>query len=314
MYISQVNNIQFKGITKFLSCNSEGKQRRLSEYPFGTASFGETRGLSDFIKKHSYPNASIEETIGKLHDNPTHRVYVADPNEIVDDLIKISHDYIVYDCEPVFPDLGRTYFDSPDSLEKGFRDVKSYFERLEHSGSRNKNYNIDQRMLRFADFCLRIIDENKDLIEQKASLERKISARKELVKRTEESVTLYKQELERKKRILENHNKKLGIKTDRLNSLINKSNKQKDSFELKEKIEKYQKDIEKIKSKIKAYEASIEEMENYLAEAPRKTEQCMSELLYFMQELKAVKNALMPSYKKLCNLYAKQGIKVNLRA
>ena len=89
MLILPTNNTQFKGTTKYLSCDSAGQHKRISECPYGTAVFGETKGLTDLIKKFAYPYANIEETIGNLHENRTNRVYYADPNEVIGDSIKL---------------------------------------------------------------------------------------------------------------------------------------------------------------------------------------------------------------------------------
>lgn len=83
MNIKQINSTNFNGTTKFLSCNSDGKRKRIAEYLYGSSSFGDTRGLTDLVQRWTYPYAYVEETIGKYHNDKTFKVYIADPNEIV---------------------------------------------------------------------------------------------------------------------------------------------------------------------------------------------------------------------------------------
>ena len=50
MHSLSPNSLSFYGKTRFMSCNSDGKAKRISDCPFGTAYFGETKGLSEFVK------------------------------------------------------------------------------------------------------------------------------------------------------------------------------------------------------------------------------------------------------------------------
>jgi len=328
MYITPESNIQFKGYTRFLSCNSEGKAKRLSDCPFGTASFGDTRGMSALVKKHSYPNAGVEETIGKLHDNITCRVYVADPGEVVNDLIKLQHDYIVYDYEPDYPNIRENYYQ--ENINKGFQNVKEYLQRLESvelrsaSGTEKDKKVLQQRLkklhtrLKVVDECSKIYDEGAELREKKSALERKMDARKFRIAEMEAVLPKYSKELERKRTAVINQQEVLPKKENTLNCLLERMAK------LREKTNRTPEEVALVEQRIRQAENAlatlkkhmeknikrVEFLEDYIAKAPEKLVQYRREQNQFAAQLEEINHAIEPYIKKLCSFYTQNGIKI----
>lgn len=321
MYSASVHNVNFYGKTRFLSCNSEGKAKRVSDCPFGTAYFGETRGLNELVKRHSYPFAKVEETIGKMHEDKTYRIYVAEPKEYVNDLIKQNHDYIVYDIEPNFPDI-RLYFDTEqEDLKKGFQVVKDYFKRLETSTSSKNDidiFNISKLKQKVADIGEKIFDESENLRTQKYNLENKLNARYIRIREIAENLPLYKKELEIRHSRLVNQEKLLEVKERGLDSCITrksilekKINKKPEEIEkVNTQIAKHEEAIRSIKSKIESHKKRIEFLKQYIDEAPEKTIKFEQEAAEIKQKIVDIKKALIPNFRKLKNLYTTNGIKI----
>lgn len=321
MYISPMNNIQFKGTTKFLSCASNGQYKKVAENPFGTASFGDTRGLTDFVKKYSYPYAFVEETVGKVHDNATYRVYVAEPKEIVTDKIKQNHDYIVYDLEPSFPDIRSSYFSSDkEALKKEFKVVQDYLKRLEAVGDkRNLEYLSHQQQM--LDSCLHIYEEGEGLLNKKHQLESKINTTARLMLNAKDNLVKYQAELQKLQKKLEFNEFDLQRKQRRLSGYQNKQFKlfSKESCQTEEvklnqtNIDRYIKIIDLIKERIKIQKARMEYLENYISTTPSQIEFYEAELRRLKQSLLATIKEAMPSFNKLCDFYLQNGIKIAKR-
>lgn len=319
MYCSSVDNNAFYGKTKFLSCNSEGKNRRISDCPFGTAYFGETRGLINFVKKHSFPHADIEETIGTVHDKPTYRIYFADPKEIVSDTIKQKHDYIVYDIEPSFPDI-RLYFDTDkDEIKKGFEIVKDYYKRLENSANGNFDILNNSRLKqKIADICSQIFDEGNSLRTTLQDLQSKLKVKTEHIKLMENNISLFTKELNLREIRLPNQEKMLDAKKRSFENYLKRRNALKEKFKrtpeeyaiINKQIEKYNMEISKIKAKINKHKTRIEYIKTYLKQVPDKIELYRNEINRINIKIADLKIALLPVLKKLQDVYTINGIKI----
>jgi predicted nucleic acid-binding Zn-ribbon protein len=324
MYVAPTQSIQFKGFTRFLSCNSEGKSRRLSDCPFGTSSFGETRGLTALVKKFSYPNASVEETIGNLHENRTYRVYVAEPNEIVSDMIKLQHDYIVYDYEPEYPDIRENFYAESDN-KKGFETMKGYLKRLEAAEIKNAPdskmvkgiLQTLQRKLVVAEECSKIYDEGGVLREQKADYERKIQARRDRIAEIEEALPKYKRVLERHRTTVKNHQDSLAKRETTLRmlekkkaSFLSKGKNVEDMKDLNKRIEYTEQRINGIKNHLERLKKRTDYLEDFIKKAPERLELYRQEISVFTQKLSEITNAVEPYIRRLCEVYAQNGIKI----
>ena len=321
MYSTSTNAISFYGKTKFLSCNSDGKARTVSDYPFGTAYFGETKGLSDFVKKHSYPAAIIEETVGKLHDNKTYKIYVTDPKEIVNDLIKFDHDYVVYDTEPNFPDI-KLYFETKqEDISKGLKNVSEYYRRLENSSMSSGDIdavNLSKEMQNVANMCFKIFDEGADLRIKRSDLELKIVSKSKILKIIEENLPKYRKELVRKKQVLARRERELPIKEknicrlkDRRDALSRKVVKNQNSIdEVNSNIQRYEKYVLEIKNRIEKCKARIKYLEQYIESSPERILNIKADINRCQKEIFDIKEALIPNLTKLKEFYTVNGIKI----
>lgn len=321
MNSATIRSISFKGKTRYLSCNSEGKARTVSDCPFGTSSFGETRGLSEFVKKHSYPTANIEETIGKIHDNRTYRIYVTDPTEVVNDAIKQNHDYIVYDVEPAFPEV-RVFMDiEQEQINKGFRNISEYYQRLENDGLSRGNHhivNLSKIKQRITDLCLKMVDESSDLRAEKLEAENKLRVRQKRIQEIEANIPEYHKDLEikqnklivaeqtlkKKEQVLSNWQYKQKLLQDKQKKNPNEINK------VNYYAERNQIAVSNIKSRIEDYKSRIEFIENYISKAPSKIEFYQGEIRNLQRRIAEINKLMQPYLKKIQDFYTVNGIKI----
>jgi len=104
-----------------------------------TTDYNKFAGKSD-LKNNSFwhKNSSIEETLDSYHTNKTGKVYFADPMEQVNDTIRDSVDYIVYDNEPEYPNLDaihKNYFENNRvNYKENFEEIRQYYYRREMGG------------------------------------------------------------------------------------------------------------------------------------------------------------------------------------
>jgi predicted RNase H-like nuclease (RuvC/YqgF family) len=314
VYIAPANFVKFNGKTRFLSCNSEGKAKTVSDCPFGTANFGETRGLADFVKKHSYSGASVEETVGKFHDNRTYKIYIADPREVVDDVIKKSHDYVVYDNEPKFPNIVE-FFDSEQKIvQRGLKEIQDYFNRLfAKVPASARGMSSAEVRRKVAEKCAKIYDAAAEHIENKQNLESRIRSCYRFISDIELNVPLFKKELVKKESCLNNHmlnlqkkEKSLVMYKQKYDSCMNKSGTSHAEIEkIKEKIEHTEESIQKISKKIEVYSKRIEYLRRYIEEAPAKIAYHKENIPILEQKLLKAKELLQPIFNRLSLLYLK---------
>ena len=316
-----INRTAFYGKTRFLSCNSEGKAKRISDCPYGTAYFGETRGLSDFVKKHSYPGANIEETIGKTHDKQTYRIYIADPKEKVSDTIKQNHDYIVYDVEPAFPDTKAYLGTDNELIAKNLKIANEYYKRLESAGINigdADTVNLSKNRQNIVTICSKMFSEGDDLRKKRLSLENKVHNKTFLINETEANIPKYKKELTAKRRYLEKNKKTLEIKEESLRSLKAQRLLLKDITDktptkinsLKSDIERYEFIISGIKNRIQKYQDRINFLEDYIEKAQTRISNWKQEIAGAKKQINDIKRALIPNFKKLQEFYTINGIKI----
>ena len=321
MDFTAIENISFKGKTRYLSCNSEGKARTVSDCPFGTSSFGETRGLSEFVKKHSYPTANIEETIGKTHYNRTYRIYVTDPTEVVNDTIKQNHDYIVYDVEPEFPEV-RVFMDiEQERINKGFRNMHEYYQRLENDGLNRGNshiVNLSKIKQRITSLCSKMVDESSDLRAEKLEAQNKLRAKQKRIQEIEANIPEYQKDLEIKQNKLTMAEQTLQKKEQVLSNWQYKQrllkDKQKKNPDEINKVNYYternQIIVSNIKSRIEHYKSRIEFIENYISKAPSKIEFFLGEIKNLQRRIADINKLMLPHLKKLQEFYTVNGIKI----
>ena len=182
MQIAGINNLNFKGRTKFLSCDGNGNYKKIAEYQYGSKYFGETTGLKDFVLKHSYPFADVEQTIGKDHNDATYKVYIADPKENVSKSVKLSHDYIVYDLEPSFPDIRKKYYSlEQGNLEKEFQTALDYYTRLENTAKQRTDEELAKSKQALIINCKEILSEGADLRAERKDLISKINYKTNMI-------------------------------------------------------------------------------------------------------------------------------------
>ena len=319
MQITGVKNLNFNGRTKFLSCDSEGNHKKIAECLYGSRYFGDTRGMSDFIQKHSYPYADVEETIGKHHNDTTYKVYIADPNEVVAKSIKRSHDYIVYDNEPEFPDIRKKYY-SPNygNLDKEFQYICDYFNRMENSSVKpleDVNARIKQQL---AIDCKKIFDESAELREEKEKLQEKIRIKTEKIKAIIGNVADYKKSLAVKMSTLPRYKNSLLAKERKLSNLENKSIKLKDKVNVSaerlelvnENINSLKECIEVLKIKVKNYESKMNYWENIIENAPKQISEREEEIKTMSKRIFEIDNLISSNFEKLCSFYKANGIKI----
>ena len=317
MYVSKINNIAFAGKTRYLSCNSEGKSKTVSDYPFGTAVFGDTKGLSEMVKKRTYPFATIEETVGKFHDNSTYKIYVADPFEKVTDIIRKNHDYIVYDCEPKIPDIQESYFNSDVKfINRVFKEVQSYLQRLEATNS-VQSKNVEQKKKLLAG-CMQIYNEGLDLMEQKKELDDKISVKKEQINELRNNIMLCEADLQKKRAYIANHECNLITDKQKLSRykkqkalLINNPKTNPKIIEkLDYKIKRCKQRIDFVKLKTAKYYEKIEYCTKYISTAPKLVENLENDVKTLSVKLNQVKVMMQPIFQKLYKFYTTNGIKI----
>ena len=123
-----------------------------------------------------HPASSLEKTLDAFHANKTNKVYFASPMEPISDNIKEAADYIVYDNEPMYPDIdeiGLNYFNNLRvDFNKDFKERKHYFERRKFAGFASQEE--AQREIDKADNCIRLYDNGGHLRYVKETAEDKI--------------------------------------------------------------------------------------------------------------------------------------------
>ena len=316
MQIAPIKGIGFKGQTKYLSCDGSGKYKKVAEYLYGTSSFGSTKGMQNLIKKHSYPYAVIEETIGKFHDDETYKIYFTDPKEVVDKKIKLSHDYIVYDKEPSFPDIQKNFF-SPESvnIEKEFQHVIDYYKRLENSSTKTSDTISAKNGQTLAYTCKSIFDESSNLRAEKVELISSIQKKKNKIELINDNVDEYSKKLAIKKASLPRHKKSYLAKCNKLDFWTKKrvdiQNCTPSKIELiNNKIQQYTILKDALGVKINKYEERMLFWENYLKNAPAKIAECIEKIIKMQKRLEEIEQELKPNYDKLCKFYTKNGIQI----
>ena len=319
MQISSINKVGFKGQTKYLSCDSEGNHKKIAEYLYGTSSFGDTRGLKDFIQQRTYPYASVEETIGNLHNNKTFQVYIADPQEVVDKTIKVSHDYIVYDNEPNFPDIRERYFTPKyGNLDQEFQNVLEYFKRMENAAVHSSDELLAKRRQELALTCKTIFNESSGLREEEQDLKLKIQQKSDKIEEIKLNSEKFQRELNIKKATLPRHHKSLQAKDRKLNNLLDKKIALKNKTGTKpEDIDLIDKKIQKmtevkyaLQAKINHYEAKVIYWESYIKNAPKRIAEYSDAIFKMQNRLKEIQYELKPNFEKLCAFYTANGIKI----
>ena len=297
------NNIIFCGKTRYLSCDSDGKRRRISDCPYGRNYFGDTRGLIDFVKRYSYSNAYIEETVGRFHENNTYQIYITDPKESVNDLIRQNYDYIVFDKEPAFPDLETYYYDSVN-IKKRVKELKDYFLRLITTNDKHlSEVELANKNVRLADEFMQIYEEGLINIEQINTLKSKIKNKTERIANIENDIILFTKELAKKKKCLSNHK----VNLEKNNNKLNTNDKTTKSDIKKQEIENKR---EKILSRIENIEARILYLEKFLFNAPERILTLKKEIINHEELLEILKKSIKPNFSKLINFYKQNGIKI----
>ena len=315
MQISSINKVGFKGQTKYLSCDSEGNYKKIAEYSYGTSSFGDTRGLKEFIQQRTYPYASVEETIGNLHNNKTYKIYIADPKEVVDKSIKVSHDYIVYDNEPTFPDVRGKYFTPKyGNLDKEFQNVLEYFKRMENTAVHVRDEVIAKRSQELAKACKTIFDESSDLREEEQDLKLQIQQKSDKIEEIKLNAEKFQRELNIKKSTLPRHKKTLLAKERKMNNLLDKKQKKTTKPEdidlINQKIQKMTEVKYALQAKINHYEAKVIYWESYIKNAPKRIAEYSDAIIKMQNRLKEIEQELKPNFEKLCAFYTANGIKI----
>ena len=307
MYIAHVNNIRFNGTTKYLTCEESGRYKRISNYSYGSANFGDTRGLTEFVKRHTLPFANVEELVGKLHKEATYKIYITDPMETVNDLIRRQHDYIVYDVEPKIQNFKKYYFDSDkESLKAGFKNILEYFKRLTTTVNNIQNI-YAQNTLNHAQNCIGIFENVCEKIEEISELKEKIDFKKELLKSAKLDTPIFENERIKKQQTIKNHEASLSGKLKRYaiwlerRHLLNQSGKKtSDKVENVEKnIKRYEASISVLEAKIDKLKKRIEYLDQYIEKAPEQILKYQSEIQVMEALLKIKEGALLPILEKL---------------
>ena len=319
MQIAGINNLNFNGRTKFLSCDASGNYKKIAEYQYGSRYFGETKGLRDFILKHSYPFAGVEETIGKDHNNATYKVYIADPKENVSKSIKISHDYIVYDLEPSFPDVRRKYYSlQSGNFDKEFQTLLDYYTRLENTASKAKDEELAKSKQALVYNCKEILSEGAALRAERKDLVSRISYKTNMIDIIKSNVEEYSQKLNVKKNSILTYKRSLDARENKLSNLLKKQEALRyQPFAKPELVDDVNKKIkylteakEAASIRVANYESKILFWENYIKDAPSKIAKCYQDISQYRIRLKEIKKELKPNYEKLCKFYTLNGIKI----
>lgn len=308
-----LNSINFYGSTKYLSCNSDGKYKTVSVYPYGRSCFGDTRGLGELVKKHSFPWASVEETIGKFHDNYTYKIYITDPKEVVTDLIRQNNDYIVFDNEPEFPNLESDYFDS-SGIKTRMQDIKDYFIRLKNSGSEaNSEIKEADNQLSFVDRFLQIYEKSQAKINEINLLKKNIRNRTVRLQELQNNIPIYTKELDKKRNRLLYNKKTLSQKENLLRkdiTLLQQIKNRKNSEIINDKIRDDNEQIQILTKRIQKIEKRILFLEDYMSTAPDKIINLKREAEVLKSKLEKCEQLVSPEYTKLCKFCIKSGKKI----
>jgi len=317
--------ITFLGQTKFLSCDSKGYHKKVSDCPFGLSSFGDTRGLSRIIKLYTYPNAKIEETIGVLHDNKTNRVYIADPKEQINNALKYTHDYIVYDIEPSFPnltDVTPEYFDNNEkNLGKIFTAISEYFKRLEKADTKRLSSNTEetlkyqeriqksQHFQWLAEMCKNIYEEAGSLREELFNCQKLILIRKNLIQDILTDIPVFSKELQKKQNLIEKTSAKIKRLQNKLNQLKTSISNDDKTIEIQNLTD----DINTLNNKLLKYTKRVTYLKDYIENSPNNIEKNNNIINNTEQKIIYLKQQLIAYYKKLNNFYKNQGIKIVIK-
>jgi predicted nucleic acid-binding Zn-ribbon protein len=319
MYITPLQSPQFSGRTKFLSCDAGGKYKKIAKYLYGSSSFGDTRGLQVLVKKYSYPYAKVEETIGKFHNDITYKIYYADPKEVVDNGIKHSHDYIVYDNEPLFPDLRKKFF-SPQygNLDNEFKVVYDYFKRMEGVVTKKSDVDFARKNQVLADSCRKIFEESADLRKEQEAIINDILSKEEKIEQIKVNVKDYETKSAKKRETIPMHKKTLEAKMrklsryrDKFSLLQNKGDNSDEIRIVQANIERYEAECKALAEKIKKYEERLVYWENYIKNAPQEISDITECISKKRTILDGVEGLIQLNYYKLCKFYKENGIRVS---
>ena len=318
MYLTPINNIYFKGETRYLCCDDRGKNRIVARYSYGKNRFGDTRGCSAMIQRCITDRSiAIEETIGRTHEKPTYRVYLADPYEIVGDKIKKEHDYIVYEKQPPFPDINNNPEDN--NIQKAFSKIKAYLERyktaeLKRNGGNTETATVQsiEKTEAIVSDCINICKESNDIQNSYTNTKIKIKIKTDKIEELQENMESNKKELKNKTKLLITKENVLKKKIQDLEFWKNKKNAKFCIYtqgDLDEIINKKMENITKRNKEIGMCKIRIAELEQQINNIPNKIETLKQEICKYDEQLPIMREKLASYYEKILQIYIKNGIR-----
>lgn len=224
-----------------------------------------------------YPDSTVEKTLDTVHHTKTGKIYFADPMEPINDEIKNSVDYVVYDNEPSYPDIKKDLENeyigkkSTKNNRQQFVNINKYFARREKGGWSDNEYAKYQQWQSAE--CIKIYDKAKTLISERDSLQNTIKYEQSKFKDAQNSISLTRDFLESSLERLENA-KKLPE-----NTLAKKEEKYQKILSIQDRIINLYKEKERL-------EASSVSKTNLIQDITKKVNELNQKLLPLFNEIK----------------------------
>ena len=241
--------------------------------------------------------------------------------EYVNDRIKDSVDYVVYDNEPSYPAIEEVEKNYVGKLRKNFREdfeeVREYYYRREMGGYANVEEAKNKQ--KQAAECTGFYDRAGDARYRKETLEDRVSAIDESIKTKEKEITNLSGRIEQKnkeKNILEtkkeNYVKKDGKYAELKGLAVETIDKDKDEVNfISSQIDKMKKNIAECKSKIEKCVSDIKLMSLAIDSKKNEISSLKKEKRLKSAEIKnIIETQLKPMFEGLKRFYLEQGIKV----
>ncbi len=301
MQVSQITAASFKG--------------RITNYD-------PIKGNED-LKNNSYwqKNSSVEKTLGSFRSIANGKAYFADPMEKVNDVIKESVDYIVYDNEPSYPDVNsevsKNYFGTlRKDFKQDFEEIRKYYYRREMGGFANKTEAQYQQWQ--AAECVKLYDKGGDLRYKKEQAEDEITNLQKQIESETKNLTDVKAKLAENLKQKENLDRKMYYMYQKntmyksLQTLVDNPmnlDEEEKTF-IKSQAKKVKKEIKEYRAEAEKYCKEIIKAQKYIIGFPAMIKNLNEQISNKTKMIEEIKAKLIPLFDELKNFYAKQGIKV----
>ncbi len=242
---------------------------------YAPGNYKDSYHLRGLISNHSmmYPNSSIEYT---KNNYITHRVYFADPEEVVNAQTKKDHDYIIYDNRPSYPTLSQireNYFNTEVNAEnygRIFENIGEYYYRLEMADKKELE-KLEAERKEFQPEFDRSLS-YKNMIDSKIENTPWYSQKA----RDDREKADYYFSLNNSK--MENYNQKIGYYQDRMNFAQEQQQKAYTAYKLFNEVGPMFFERDEARNKYQLYETNIPRMINHeIPDYQQKIKDCKAE-------------------------------------